>query len=104
MARDGEFLARFLADDFQYINSQAKVLDKKDYIEMVKSGRAVWLNQELKIERSVQRGELAFVTTVVTDQMRTGEQKFRARFRQLLILAQKGEEWIWLAGQSTQFP
>lgn len=101
---DIDFLKEFLADSFVYINSQAKVLQKKDYIDMVKVGRIKWLRQEVKVEQQDVRGDMAYVFTTATDWMRSAGKEFQTRFRQLLVFTKEGDEWRWLAGQSTQLP
>ena len=98
---DTDFFERLLADDFQFITPQGKVVGKREDVDQYKSGQ-VKLNVVEVTERTVHcYGATAIVRFKVKFEGRAGKYDFSARYFFTRVYVKDAGRWQMVAGHST---
>lgn len=102
---DGDFilLDALIDENFTYTNSMGKTYNKSKYIQMIAmQEEMVWKSQAYE-ETMVQIVDnIAILNAVLHDAFLYKNEAYDARFKTLHVYIKKNNQWIWLAGQTTE--
>lgn len=100
--KDGEAMARILAEEFIYINSKGRVLTKGEYLQnYVVAPEAQWSSQTMEDVRIQLYDDMAWLAAKVHDVATFAEHRIDAYFQTLFVYRREQGEWRCVAGQST---
>jgi len=102
--RDAAALDRILADDLKYVHGNATVMNKKEFIDSLKSGDLLYHSIDFEEEDARVAGEMAVVMSKLRLHitMDGQDQKFEVRF--LRVYVKRKGSWQMLAHQATRLP
>lgn len=100
--QDTVFLSRLTGDDFKYINSLGKTLDKKAYIAGIASGKIRFVSQRAQVSSITKTGRTYCVTAQLQDEFIYEGRRVVQSSNTVNIFVKKRRKITWIFGQSTE--
>lgn len=103
LSGDIDSLERLLHEEFRYVDSLGRELDRAAYLKSRRDGEITFSRHELSsiVVRELVPGQSALVTCLVHDAATFRGQPFEARYRAVHVCVVDGGRWVFLFGQST---
>ena len=98
---DDDFFENLLADDFEFITPQGKIVTKREDIEQYRSGTLRMKQVEIE-DRSINiYGTTAVVRFVAKFDGKSGDYSFSTKLRFTRVYSKVSDKWTMVAGHSS---
>lgn len=100
--QDTVFLKKLIGEDFSYINSRGKLLNKAAYISNISQGKLKFISQRAEITSIVKIDKVYYLTATLKDEFIYEGKTVVAAYNTVNIFIKKRKQFYWVYGQSTE--